>query len=73
MANVKNLLHQPLVVDFGKGKGSIHFKARETKPVDEKLLDHPSFLRNKRDLQILVEPKIVTKEVTDKKKKSKQS
>jgi hypothetical protein len=71
MAKVKNLLHQPLVVDFGKNIGSIRFNPRETKSVKDNLLKHPSFKLNANDLQVLVEPKIVTKEVTDKKKKDK--
>lgn len=70
MAKVKNLLHQPLVLDFGGKIGSVRFNAREIKPVDDKLLEHPSFKLNAKDLQVLVEPKIVTKEASDKKNKN---
>lgn len=53
---VKNLLHQPLELDFGKS-AVIRFNAREVKEVPDKYESHPTFQRNAKDLQVIAKPK----------------
>jgi hypothetical protein len=68
MAKVKNLLHQPLVLDFSKDE-VVRFNAREVKTVKDGLLKTPVFKRNEKDLLILAEPQVVKEIVSDTKTK----
>lgn len=61
---VKNLLHQPLELDFGKGEAVVRFNARETKEIPDKYAEHKTFKRNENDLQIIVKPKAVKETAT---------
>lgn len=61
---VKNLLHQPLELDFGKDEAVIRFNARETKEVPDKYADHKVFKRNEGDLQVLAKPKTAKETAT---------
>lgn len=68
MAKVKNLLHQPLVLDFSKDY-TVRFNARETKEVNDKFVKSDVFKQNEKDLLILAEPQVVKETTTDTKTK----
>lgn len=68
MAKVKNLLHQPLILDFSKDY-SVRFNAREVKDVKDSVLKTDVFKRNSKDLLVLTETKAETEATTDKKPK----
>lgn len=53
---VKNLLHQPLELDFGKSD-VFRFNAREVKEIPDKFEAHPTFQRNSKDLQVIAKTK----------------
>lgn len=53
MAKVKNLLYQPLVLDFKEI--SVRFNSREIKEIDDKYLKTKEFKRNAHDLLVLKE------------------
>ena len=61
---VKNLLHQPLELDFGMDE-VIRLNAREVKDIDDNYATHKVFLRNAKDLQVLVKPKAVKEKASD--------
>ena len=67
MAKVKNLLHQPLILDFGKEV--IRFNAREEKTVKDDYLTTPTFKRNEKDLFVFVEPQVAKDAAVDTKPK----
>lgn len=60
---VKNLLHQPLELDFGKEV--IRFKAREIREVADKYANHEVFKRNASDLHVFAKPKAVKEKAID--------
>lgn len=61
---IKNLLHQPLELDFGE-KEVYRFNAREVKEIPDKYANHKVFKRNEKDLLILVKPKATKQNATD--------
>lgn len=61
---VKNLLHQPLELDFEKDE-VIRFNAREIKEIPDKYAEHKVFKRNENDLQVIVKPKVTKEKATD--------
>ena len=65
---VKNLLHQPLVLDFDKDN-VVRLNARAVGEIDSKFINSPVFLRNEKDLLILAEPQVVKEATSDTKEK----
>ena len=61
---IKNLLHQPLELDFGKGE-VIRINAREARDIDDKYASHEVFLRNSGELLVITKPKVVKEKATD--------
>ena len=61
---VKNLLFQPLELDFGKGE-VVRIVGREQVEIDDKFASHPVFLRNAKDLQVITKPKVVKEKAND--------
>lgn len=61
---VKNLLFQPLELDFGKGE-VVRILAREHAEIEDKFANHTAFLRNEKDLQIVTKPKVVKEKALD--------
>lgn len=59
VVQVKNLLHQPLVLD------TIRFNARETKEVSKEFLESDEFKKNKQCLKIITQPKTSKQEKQD--------
>lgn len=68
MVKVKNLLYQPLVLDFGKNS-VVRINGRETVEVKDAFIGSPVFERNAKDLEIIAQPKTQPKEATDVKPK----
>lgn len=62
---VKNMLFQPLELDFEKDY-VVRLNARDEGEIKDKYVDHPVFKRNKKDLQILTQPKAKKEKATDK-------
>ena len=60
---VKNLLNQPLELDFGKEV--YRFNAREEKDIPDKYVENRTFKRNEKDLHVLVKPKITKEKASD--------
>ena len=61
---VKNLLHQPLELDFGP-KAVYRMEARAEIEIPDKYAEHKTFKRNEKDLDILVKPKASKAKDTD--------
>lgn len=59
------MLFQPLELDFEKDY-VVRLKARAEGEIKDKYVKHPVFERNKKDLQILTQPKAQKEKATDK-------